>query len=86
MSAASYHRLKQDLAADLEQATILELSPAVIDRTIYCLEHAPLRALDAVQLASAMEARCQLFITADRRQCDAASLVRLKAEMVGGLS
>ena len=77
LSAARYRGLKENLAADIEQATVLEFSPPVIDRTISCLEHAPLRALDAMQLASAIESRCRLFVTADRRQCEAAALLKL---------
>ena len=83
LSAARYHGLKEDIAADIEQATVLELSAPVIDRTIFCLEHAPLRALDAVQLASAIESHCHLFVTADHRQCEAAAALKLKFEMVG---
>jgi predicted nucleic acid-binding protein len=86
LSSASYHSLKRDLAADLEQATVMELSPAIVDRTIFCLERASLRALDAIQLASAMESHCHLFLTADRRQHEAAHGLKVKTELVDSLS
>ncbi|MDD5655708.1 MAG: type II toxin-antitoxin system VapC family toxin [Elusimicrobia bacterium] len=86
LSARRYRELKENLAADLEQATVLDLSSAVIDRAISCLERAPLRALDALQLASAMESRCQVLLTADRRQREGASKMRLEVELVGAPS
>lgn len=84
LTAARYRRLKGDLAADLEQATIVDLTPSVVHRTIFCLEHAPLRALDAIHAASAAESLCDLFISADRRQCEAAARLKLRIENVGG--
>jgi predicted nucleic acid-binding protein len=86
ISASAYRRLKDDLAADLAQATIVDLTPSVVNRTVFCLEREPFRALDAVQVASAMEFLCDLFITADRRQSAAATRLKLKTENVGDLS
>jgi predicted nucleic acid-binding protein len=42
-----------------------------------------LRAADAVHLASALEFGCDLFLTADRRQGQAAAQLRLKVATVG---
>lgn len=86
LSASRYRRLKRDLAADLEQATIVDLTPSVVHRTVACLEHEPLRALDAIQVASALESLCDLFISADRRQCAAAARLKLRTENVGNLN
>jgi len=86
LSAARYRRLKRDFAADLEQAMIVDLTPSVVHRTVSCLEHAPLRTLDAIQVASAIESLCDLFISADRRQCEAAARLKLRTENVGNLN
>ncbi len=82
LSLNRYRALKRELAADVEEATIIDLTPLIIDRTIACLERAPLRALDAVHLASAIESMCDLFLTADRKQGQAAAQLRLKVEAV----
>ena len=86
ISASNYRRLKIDLAADLEQATIVDLTPSVVHRTVSFLERAALRTLDAIQLASASESMCDLFLTADRRQCEAAARLKLRTENVGNLN
>lgn len=83
LSSARYLRLKNELAADLEQATIVDLTPSVVHRTVSCLEHATLRTMDAIQVASASESLCDLFLTADRRQCGAATKLKLRTENVG---
>ncbi|MEK7389101.1 MAG: type II toxin-antitoxin system VapC family toxin [Elusimicrobiota bacterium] len=83
LSKPRYRRLKRDFAADLAQATIIDLTSSVMDRVVFCLERSSLRALDAIHVASAMEAGCDLFISADRRQCEAAAGLRLKVEIVG---
>lgn len=82
LSTPHYRKLKRALAADLEAATLVDLTPAVVDRAIGCLERTPLRALGAIHLASALESVCDLFVTADRRQAEAAARLNLKAETV----
>lgn len=83
LSPARYRSLKRALAADVDEATIIDLTPLVIDRTIACLERSPLRASDAVHLASAIESMCDLFVTADHKQGQAASHLHLKVDSVG---
>ncbi len=82
LSTSRYRGLKRALAEDVEDAAMVDLTPAIIDRAISCLERTPLRALDAVQLASALESRCDLFVTADRRQGGAAARLSLKTEII----
>ena len=55
LSVRDYRLLKRELAGDLDAATVVDVTPSVVDRAILCLERAPLRTLDAVHLASAME-------------------------------
>lgn len=82
-SPARYRALKGDLAADVEEASVIDLTAAVIDRAIVCLERARLRALDAIQVACAIESGCDVFLTADRAQGEAARRLRVKTEMIG---
>lgn len=85
LSAPRYRMLKRHLAADLEVAILVDLTPSVIERAIDCLERTPLRTLDAIHLAAALESGCDLFLTADRKQGEAAARLNLKAEIVTGL-
>lgn len=82
LSTIRYRMLKRRLAADVEEATVMDLAPAIISRAISCLERAPLRASDAIHLACALESMCDLFLTADRRQASAATRFNLKVEPV----
>ena len=82
LSDDGYLALKQDIVADLGQATIIDLTPSVVARAVVCLERSPLRALDAIHVASAMECSPDLFLSADRRQCQAARGMGLKVEEV----
>lgn len=84
LSASQYRGLKRDLAADVQHATIVDLAPSVISRTIACLERKPLRTLDAIHLASALESLCDVFITADHQQYKAAAHFNIKVEMTEG--
>lgn len=77
-----YLNLKSNLAADLEQATIFGFSPAVFQKTVYCLEQTPMKTLDAIQLATALESGCDLFVTADERQSRNAKSFKLNVESI----
>ncbi|MBI2344306.1 MAG: type II toxin-antitoxin system VapC family toxin [Deltaproteobacteria bacterium] len=82
LTAKHYRQMKADFARDIEQATILDLSELVLQYTIQCLERAPLKALDALQLGCALSAHCDLFLSADQRQLQAARRLRLPVESV----
>ncbi|MBI5631073.1 MAG: type II toxin-antitoxin system VapC family toxin [Elusimicrobia bacterium] len=86
LSASQYRKLKRELAADVDAATVVDLTPAVIGRAVGCLERSPLRALDAIHVACALESSCGLFVTADRRQRDAAVSFHLRLGPSLGLS
>lgn len=79
----NYRFLKKEFSLDIEEATLLDLSPIVIQTTIDCLEQTPMRAFDAIHIASAKEAYCDLFVSADYRQYEAAKKLKLKAHYVG---
>lgn len=80
LSVRQYRALKQDLAADLSQATIVQLTEAVLAKAIETLERTAARTLDAIHVASACEMSCDLFLSADRRQCEAGRKMGLRVE------
>lgn len=67
-----YREAKRLLVEDVCDATVLQLTPAVISRSIGLLEENTLRAMDALHVACALEWKADLFVTSDRRQLDAA--------------
>jgi predicted nucleic acid-binding protein len=83
LSSDGYSAAKTDLADDMTQATIVAVTPTVLSRAIELLEEAALRTLDAIHLAVAMDSACDLFVSADARQCEAASELGLRIERVG---
>ncbi|MBI2607072.1 MAG: type II toxin-antitoxin system VapC family toxin [Deltaproteobacteria bacterium] len=83
LSNKDYEDIKVDLANDLSAATVVEPDTAVIRQAIRCMEAEPLRTLDAIQIASALEAGCDLFLSSDRQQCRSAKLLNLAVEQVG---
>jgi predicted nucleic acid-binding protein len=78
-----YGAVKRELEEDFGNAAVVALSAEVLERTARCLEIAPLRASDAIHVASAIEAGVDRFVSADRRQCKAARAMGLRVELVG---
>jgi predicted nucleic acid-binding protein len=72
LSALQYKSAKAALQADLADATVIQIIDEVLLRTIRLVESNPLRAADAIHVASALVWRADLFASADARQCDAA--------------
>jgi uncharacterized protein len=83
LSSGEYADVKRELAADVEAATVVELTAPVISLTIGALERADLRASDAVHVAAAIFSGCGLFVSADVRQCKAANELGLQVEQIG---
>lgn len=82
ITLSQYLKLKPEVATDLEHVTIIDLSPAVISGAITFIERVPLATLDAIHIASSKEAQCDLFLTADRRQYEAAKHLQIKSEYI----
>lgn len=72
-----YERVKEAVVADIDSATVCDLTPAAIGRAIELMEGNTLRAMDALQVACAVEWNADLFVSADRRQLAAAESARL---------
>ena len=78
-----YRKAKRLLLDDIRDATILQLTPAVISRSVKLLEENVLRAMDALHVACALEWTADIFVTSDRRQLEAAINSGLRAEYLG---
>lgn len=69
---SDYCALKEAILIDLEATDLCELTSSVLESTVSCLENSPLRAMDAIHVGSALVYKPDLFISADRRQLEAA--------------
>jgi hypothetical protein len=82
VSPVQYRHLKTMLMADISDAAICDLTPEVIRHSIISLEKNVLRGLDAMHLGSALALNVDLFVSADARQCDAATQAGLRVVLV----
>ena len=77
-----YRQLKSLLLADIEDAAICDLTPAVLAESIKSLESNVLRGMDAIHIGSAVALKADVFISSDQRQRDAAIRAGLHVEAV----
>ncbi len=69
-----YEGLCEDLLEDLEDIECVPVSLEILTRAVGLVERHPLRALDALQLASALESNVDSFLCADRTLAAVAAL------------
>jgi uncharacterized protein len=72
LSSEDYRSLKSAVQADLSDADLCDVSQNAFEQTIRCLESHPLRTLDALHVGSALVYQPDFFVSADRRQVEAA--------------
>lgn len=77
-----YRQLKSLLLADIEDVAICDLAPAVLAQAISSLEKNVLRGMDAIHIGSAVALKADVFISADKRQLEAAARMGLRVEYV----
>lgn len=77
-----YRHLKTMLLADIKDASIGDLTPEVVRQTVVALENNVLRGMDAIHLGSALVFKADLFVSADARQCAAATQAGLQVFQV----
>lgn len=82
ITETQYRQLKTLLLADIEDAAICDLTPAVLAQTVTCLERNTLRGMDAIHIGSAVILKADVFVTADERQREAAVRAGLRVEAV----
>lgn len=83
LSPDDYRKAKKQLINDVHDAIVLQVTPAVVSRAVNLLEKNVLRAMDALHVACALEWHAELFISADRRQVEAAKKAGLHAKYIG---
>ena len=83
LSPNDYRKIKSQLLEDVGDATVIQITPAVVSHSVKLLEKNVLRAMDSFHVACALEWRADLFVTADKRQLTAARNAGVPAEFVG---
>jgi predicted nucleic acid-binding protein len=78
LTPLQYLQAKQRLLDDVRDADIIQLTPSVVGSAIQVLEASPVRAMDALHIACALEWGADLFGSADARQLAAAKRAGLK--------
>jgi predicted nucleic acid-binding protein len=83
LTIASYRAVKKQLLDDVRDATVLQITPSVVSRSVKLLEGNVLRTLDALHVACALEWQADLFVTSDKRQFMASTKTGLRSEYIG---
>ena len=83
LTIADYRAVKKQLLDDVRDATVLQITPSIVSRSVKLLENNVLRAPDALHVACALEWQADRFVTSDRRQFAAAMNTGLRAEYIG---
>ncbi len=82
LTQSQYGMAKRRLMEDVRDAEIIHLTTAVVVSSINVLETTPVRTLDALHVACALEWEAELFVSSDKRQLAAADRVGLKIRAV----
>lgn len=82
ITTKEYLLLKKTLMNDIQDVTIIQLTPNVISLTIELLEKNKLRGMDSLHLACALEWKAELFVTADKQQAVAAQNAGMKIKLI----
>ena len=82
LTPPQYRQAKQRLLEDVRDADIIQLTPSVLDTAIRVLEASPVRAMDALHIACALEWGAEIFVSADTRQLAAAKRAGLKTKEI----
>jgi len=77
-----YTRVLANIHADFDELAVMPLSAQAERYAIAAMRLANLRGMDALHIGTAQAARVDLFVTADKRQANAAQTVGLKTELI----
>lgn len=80
LTRIQYNEAKRRLLEDVRDADIIHLTPPVIGSAIMIIEASPVRAMDAIHIACAVEWQAELFVSADKQQLSAAKRAGLKTQ------
>jgi len=82
IARSDYKMAKTQLADDVRDAVIVNLTSDVVSLSISILEHHTIRAKDALHVASAFAWGADLFVSSDKLQVKAAQKQGLKTKLV----
>lgn len=82
LTHGQYDMARHHLIQDARDADIINLTASVIGSSITVLEAGPIRTLDALHIACALEWETELFVSSDNRQLAAAGRAGLKTQYV----
>lgn len=82
VNAEDYRHIMRTVHGDFADFTLIALDSQVEAHSISAMEISRLRAMDALHIGTAQAARVDLFVTADKRQAQAAQAVGLKTELI----
>ncbi len=82
LTQVQYHTAKKRLLEDVRDADIVQLTPTVLGSAIRVLEASPVRAMDALHIACALEWEADIFVSSDERQLAAARRAGLKTQQI----
>ncbi len=83
LSDADYGVMMRQVQRDFAEFDVVALDKRVEAFAIAAMQRARLRAMDALHVGTAMASGIDLFVTADRRQAEAANAVGLATEWIG---
>jgi len=82
ISSAQYEAAKKALFEDIADMSVCAITVPVVHRAINLIERHPLRTMDALHVACALEWQADLFVSSDRRQLAAAARSGLRVHQV----
>ena len=82
LSRRQYETAKDNMFEDARDADIVNLTPEAIATCTTILEKSPVRAMDALHIACALQWGAELFVSADQRQVSAARKAGLRTKLV----
>ena len=82
LSPQHYEEAKEHLSEDVRDVVIVNLTPSVISTCTAILEASPVRAMNALHVACAVQWGAELFVSADKRQISAARRAGLRTRFV----
>jgi predicted nucleic acid-binding protein len=83
LTIADYRAVKKQLLDDVRDATVLQITPSVVSRSVKLIEGNVLPALDALHVACALEWQADLFVTSDKKQFNTAINTELYSKFLG---
>ena len=82
LSHRQYETAKDSMFEDARDIVIVNLTPDVISTCTTILEASPIRAMDALHIACAVQWEAELFVSADKKQVSAAKRAGLQTRLV----